>query len=139
MSIFKKEPIADPVAEARRHVQNAKDTLFKNGKYNPETDCYEDSKYVKSAGHFLWSAVLIILDAVFEVKTKQRPHPDIKDYRNEIIKRDRKLLTLVNAAYETMHISMGYDGSQRKATCHDGIDLANDIIDRCVMMLANAA
>ena len=130
------KPIADPVAEAQRYVQNAKKTLSENGKYDPETDCYEDSKYVQSAGHFLWNAVLLILDEIFEVKTKQRPHPDIKDYRNEIAKRDRKLLILVNAAYETMHISMGYDGIQRKAICNDGIELANTIINRCASMIA---
>ena len=35
-----------------------------------------------------------------------------------------------------MHLYMGYDGVQRKAVCDDGISLANDIIDRCALMLA---
>ena len=43
---------------------------------------------------------------------------------------------MVNAAYETMHVSMGYDGIQRKAICHDGIELANTIINRCASMIA---
>ena len=129
----------DPVAEARRYVQNAKDVLEENGKLDLETGCYEDSKYVKSAGHYLWSAILIILDAVFDVKNKQRPHPDIKDYRSEIVKRDRKLLTMINAAYETMHITMGYDGNLSKDVCQGGIHLATDIIDRCATMLVKVA
>ena len=125
----------NPVAEARRYVKNAQSALTTYGKFDPETNCYQDPKYVKAAGHYLWSAVLLILDALFEVKDRAHPHPDIKDYRAAIVKRDRKLLTLVNAAYETMHITMGYDGNPRKAVCTDGIQLANEIIDRCAAML----
>ena len=108
------EPATNPVLEAQRYVKNAKNILLTNGKYDPETNCYQDPKYVKAAGHYLWNAILLILDAVFEVKTKQRPHPDVKDYRSEVVKRDRKLLTLLNAAYETTHITMGYDGNLSK-------------------------
>ena len=139
MRKFFYEPIADPVSESRRYVENAETTLRENGKYDPETGCYMDSKYVKAAGHYLWSAVLLILDAVFNVKTGKQPHPDIKDFRNIIVKRDKKLLTLVNTAYETMHITMGYDGNQRKAICNEGIKLANEIIDRCELMMKKAA
>ena len=73
------EVMVDPVAEARRYVENAKTTLSTNGKFDMETNCYQDPKYVKAAGHYLWNAVLIILDAIFEVKTRSRPHPDIID------------------------------------------------------------
>ena len=135
MRDFMTEPIINPVAEAKRYVMNAKDLLNEKGRLDLETNCYEDPKYVKSAGHYLWSAVLLILNAIFEVKTKQHPHPDIIDYRNEIVKRDRKLLTLVNAAYETTHITMGYDGNVSKDVCTSGIRLTNDIIDRCATML----
>jgi len=131
--------IVHPVIEAQRYVQNAKTTLAENANYDPETDCYGDPKYVKAAGHYLWSAVLVILDSVFELKTKQRPHPDIKDYLNAIADRDQKLLTMVHAAYQTTHIAMGYDGILRKAICQDGIRLTNDIIDRCSRMLPKVA
>ena len=129
------EPIVDPVNEARRYVENARTTLSEKGRFDPETGCYGDSKYVKAAGHYLWSAVLLILDAIFEVKIKVQPHPDIKDYKAAIVKRDRKLLTMVNAAYETTHITMGYDGNLSKDVCMGGIRLANDIINRCNTML----
>ena len=129
------EPIVDPVNEARRYVENARTTLSEKGRFDPETGCYGDSKYVKAAGHYLWSAVLLILDAIFEVKNKVQPHPDIKDYKAAIVKRDRKLLTMVNAAYETTHITMGYDGNLSKDVCMGGIRLANDIINRCNTML----
>ena len=94
------EPVLDPVSEARRYVENAEKTLSENGKYDPETNCYQDPKYVRAAGHYLWSSVLIILDAVFKIKTKQRPHPDVKDYRNAIFKRDKNCLP-----WSTPHIS----------------------------------
>ena len=42
---------------------------------------------------------------------------------------------MVNAAYIVAHISMGYDGAPSRLTCQDGIRLANDIIDRCAVML----
>ena len=129
------EPVVDPVNEARRYVENARTTLSEKGRFDPETGCYGDSKYVKAAGHYLWSAVLLILDAIFEVKNKVQPHPDIKDYKAAIVKRDRKLLTMVNAAYETTHITMGYDGNLSKDVCMGGIRLANDIINRCDAML----
>ena len=129
------EIVVDPVNEARRYVENAKTTLSEKGRFDPETGCYGDSKYVKAAGHYLWSAVLLILDAIFEVKNKVQPHPDIKDYKAAIVKRDRKLLTMVNAAYETTHITMGYDGNLSKDVCMGGIRLANDIINRCNTML----
>ena len=37
------ETTTDPVSEARRYVQNAKDVLEENGKLDLETGCYEDS------------------------------------------------------------------------------------------------
>ena len=129
------EIVVDPVNEARRYVENAKTTLSEKGRFDPETGCYGDSKYVKAAGHYLWSAVLLILDAIFEVTNKVQPPPDIKDYKAAIVKRDRKLLTMVNAAYETTHITMGYDGNLSKDVCMGGIRLANDIINRCNTML----
>ena len=129
------EPIVDPVNEARRYVENARTTLSEKGRFDPETGCYGDSKYVKAAGHYLWSAVLLILDAVFKVKNQRQLHPDIKNYYAEIVKRDKKLLTMVSAEYNTAHITMGYDGNLSKAACMDGIRLANEIIDRCAAML----
>ena len=50
-------------------------------------------------------------------------------------KRDSKLLQFVNNGYETMHLVMGYDGSRSKKVCDAGFEMANDIIDRCAMLL----
>ena len=125
----------NPIQEAQRYVDNAKDTLKDNGELDTATRLYGDRKYVRSAGHFLWNAVLIVLDAVFQVKTPRRRHPDIKDYKDAVASRDRKLLALVNNGYDTMHIAMSYDGNQSKAVCDEGFRLANEIIKICSKML----
>ena len=129
------EIVTDPVAEARRYVENAQTLLKEHGNLDYETQLYQDRKYVRMAGNTLWNGVLLILDAVFHVKKVGRLHPDVIDYRDEVAKRDKKLLALFNTAYETIHVYMGYDGNQSKATCMEGFRFANEIIDRCAAML----
>ena len=65
------ERVKDPVNEARRYVQNAKDLLNEKGGLDTETQLYSDRKYVRMAGNTLWNGVLLILDAVFHVKTNK--------------------------------------------------------------------
>lgn len=129
------EIVADPAKEARRYVENAKDLLRDKGMLDKETRLYQDRKYVRMAGNTLWNGVLVIIEALFHLKTKKRPHPDVMDYKNAISNRDKKLLSLFVSGYEIMHIYMGYDGGQSKEACDGGINIANEIIDRCAVML----
>ena len=124
----------NPIEEARRYVENAKETLQEKGEFDPELRMYQDEKYVRAAGNYLWLGVLMALDAVFNVRKDRRTRADIKDYREAVAKRDRKLLALVNMGYDTMHLSMTYDGNQSKGVSDDGFRLANAIIDRCEAM-----
>lgn len=133
------EPVADSVAEARRYVENAQKLLKEHGQLDYETQLYQNSKYVRMAGNTLWNGVLLIVDAVFHVKTSARMHPDVDDFKSEIAKRDKKLLSLFNTAYEIAHVYMGYDGNQDRDTCRSGIRLANEIINRCEAMLKKVA
>lgn len=126
----------DPVEEARRYVDNAKKLLVENGELDMETRSYTDRKYVKMAGDTLWKGVLVVLDAVFHVRKDRRTRVHIEDYREAIGKRDKKLLQFVNNAYELLHLVMGYDGAQDKDICDSGFRIANNIIDRCAVMLA---
>ena len=126
----------DPIAEARRYVENARKTLNENGDLDIETRVYQDEKYVRAAGNYLWLGVLMALDAVFHVRADRRTRVDIKDYQEAVSKRDKKLLGLVNSGYETLHLSMTYDGNHSKDVSDAGFRLANNIIDRCEMMLA---
>ena len=127
----------DLIKEARRYVDNADKALRENGRYNKELNLYEDDKYVRAAGHYLWHSVLLALDAVFHVRADRRTRVDVNDYYEAVRKRDKKLLALVNSGYNTMHLSMDYDGNSRKNICADGFALANEIIDRCAKMLAS--
>ena len=128
----------NPVEEARRYVDNAKALLLEHGELDVETRSYNDRKYVKMAGNTLWNSVLLILDAVFHVRSDRRRHVDIEDYQKAVGKRDRKLLRLVTLAYDNMHIYMGYDGNRNKDLSDSCFRMANDIIDRCETMLPNA-
>lgn len=121
----------DYIEEARRYVDNAHKTLKDNENYDPETRCYDDSKYVRSAGHYLWHAVILALDSAFHVREDRRTRVDVEAYRNAVRKRDRKLLALLNTSYQILHLQMGYDGILAKASCDEGFRFTNDIIDRC--------
>lgn len=125
----------DPIEEARRYVENAKETLQEKGEFNAELNRYDDEKYVRAAGNYLWLGVLMALDAVFHVREDRRTRADIRDYKEAVGKRDRKLLALVNDGYDTMHLSMNYDGNQSKDVSDGGFRLANAIIDRCAAMV----
>ena len=126
--------VKDPVAEARRYVQNAKDTIQK-ADLNTETQLYRDQKYVRMAGNTLWNGVLLILDTVFQVTHYNKNRAHFSDYQKAIVQRDYKLLDFVITGYNVMHLSMGYDGILKKSICNDGFSLANEIIDRCAAML----
>ena len=125
----------NPVEEARRYVDNAKTLLVEHGELDVETRSYNDPKYVKMAGNTLWNGVLYVLDAVFHVRSDRRRHVDIEDYRKAVGARDKKLLRFVNMAYDNMHIDMGYYGDPNKDICDSCFHIANDIIDRCAVML----
>ena len=125
----------DPIEEARRYVANAEEIIEK-AQYDSETKSYLDSKYVKTAGDILWKGCLIALDAVLHVR-KGKGRPSIEKYKEAAGKRDRTLLKHINKGYDLMHLSMGYDGVLKKSICMDGIHLANEIIDRCAVMLVS--
>lgn len=125
----------NPIDEARRYVDNARETLREKGEFNAELNRYDDEKYVRAAGNYLWLGVLMALDAVFNVREDRRTRVDIKDYREAVGRRDKKLLALVNDGYDVMHLYMNYDGNQSKGVSDEGFRLANNIIDRCAAMV----
>jgi hypothetical protein len=65
------------IAEAHRYVENAHDTLKNNENYDPSTRSYNERKYVRAAGRYLWHAVLLALDSVFQVRKDRRTRIDI--------------------------------------------------------------
>lgn len=128
----------NPIEEALRYVDNAQTLLKEKGELDPETHSYTDRKYVKMAGNTLWNGVLLILEAVFHLRKNKKSRPDIKDYQQAVVSRDKKLLSLVNDGYNILHLSMGYDGILNKTVCDEGVNIANEIIERCSVMLPTA-
>lgn len=143
MRDINKEIVSNPVSEARRYVDNAHDVLMNNGKLNIETGRYEDPKYVKAAGHYLWTGVLIVLEGVFQMEDEKKKKKgedsrvSVDDYIRAASQCDYKLLGWITDGYRIMHLCMGYDGIQDKEICQRGFQLANNIIDRCETMLAD--
>ena len=125
----------DPIAEARRYVENAKETLREKGELNVEMNRYEDEKYVRAAGNYLWLGVLQALDAVFHVRSDRRKKVNIDDYLNVIGNTNEKLMGLVDTGYNIMYVYMAYDGMRLKDISDAGFNIATQIIDRCETMI----
>jgi len=113
------------VQEARRYVNNAKDLLRE--KAGKDNGVYQDRKYVRLAGHSAYLGVLVALDGLFEVKKGKRK--SVEWYQEQLWKTDRKLLDSFNAAYDTLHLAMGYDGNISADVSAAGITTAENIIN----------
>lgn len=112
------------VEEAKRYVNNAKDLLRE--KAGKENGVYQDRKYVRLAGHAAYLGVLVALDGLFQVKKGTRK--SVEWYQEQLRKTDRKLLDSFNAAYDTLHLAMGYDGNISADVSAAGITTAETII-----------
>ncbi|MBO4481018.1 MAG: DUF5618 family protein [Bacteroidales bacterium] len=123
----------NPIEEAKRYVANAKQILRDKGELDTASKSYGDKKYVRMAGNTLWNGCLIALDAVLKVR-EGKGRPSIDKYKEAAAKRDKKLLSAINAGYDTMHLAMGYDGNLYKNVSDAGFDLAKAIIERCALL-----
>ncbi|KQS34163.1 DUF5618 family protein [Dyadobacter sp. Leaf189] len=113
------------VQEAKRYLDNAKEILREKAK--KEDGFYQDKKYVKLAGHAAYTGILVALDGLLGVKGKGRKSVDW--YLQEIGKLDKKALTSFHTAYDTLHLSMGYDGNQSADISATGLKLAESLIN----------
>lgn len=114
----------EKVNEARRYVNNARELLRE--KAGKENGVYQDRKYVRLAGHAAYLGVLVALDGLFQVKKGTRK--SVEWYQEQLRKTDRKLLDSFNAAYDTLHLAMGYDGNISADVSAAGITTAETII-----------
>jgi hypothetical protein len=120
------------INEAKRYIDNAKEILRE--KANKEDGFYQDSKYVKMAGHTAYSGVLVALDYYFGKKTKGRKSVDW--YKEHLRKEDKKTLNYFIAAYDTLHLALGYDGNPSAKIANTGLEYAEQIIDWVEMKTA---
>ena len=107
--------------------------VIKKANYDQELKIYTDGKYIKMAGNTLWNGCLIALDSVLSIR-QGKGRPSIEKYKEAASKRDRKLLAAIVGGYDTMHLSMGYDGNKDKVICDAGFEKAKAIINRCAML-----
>jgi len=117
------------ITEARRYLANAKNIL-KNSKV--ENGFYRDVKYVRMACSVAYSGVLMTIDGYLLKKGKEirrRRRKSVDDYRRELSKIDKKMLEYFNAAYNILHLSGYYDGTNRVSVISDGLKVAHEIIN----------
>src|ERR1044072_1949484 len=113
-------------AEALRYMENARDTYKKARKSDR---FYQDKKYVEGGANYAYHAVLIALDAYLKLKGVEEPkRKSIEYYRTQVGQLDKKMLTKLNDAYETLHLAGGYDGNLNVEVNAAGLKTAEEII-----------
>jgi hypothetical protein len=116
----------NPIDEAKRYMENAREILSEKAK--KDGNYYSDPKYVKMAGNTAWNGVLVALDGVLDIK-KQGSRKDFNDYKNAAYKKDRKMTRLLQGAYESLHLYMGYDGGLNYKIVQAGLEEGKSIIN----------
>ena len=115
----------NPVEEARRYLANAREIL--STKANKEDGLYQDTKYVKMAGHKAYAGVLVALDGLLGKKIKGRKNVDW--YFEGVAAFDKKLVSRFDAVYNTLHLALAYDGNPDARVAMAGLEQAEKIID----------
>jgi hypothetical protein len=119
-------------AEAIRYMDNAKDALKKAGRADDRY--YKDRKYVRTACGVAYSGLLVALDAWFVAKgvptpsKKQRKSIDF--YMHHLARLDKKMLSIMDTAYDVLHLSGYYDGKTSIKLIEVGFDAASVIIEK---------
>ncbi|GAA4399812.1 hypothetical protein GCM10023187_12270 [Nibrella viscosa] len=113
------------IEEAKRYVENARQLLSE--KAGKEDGIYQDTKYVKLAGHAAYTGILVALDGLFGKKGKGRK--DVDWYKQQLAGVDRKQLGQFVAAYDTLHLSMSYDGNPSADVAQAGLRQAESLIN----------
>ena len=117
--------------EAMRYMDNAKECLAKAKK---EDHYYLDPKYVKMACGTAYNGLLVALDGFLALKGVDAPpkkqRRSIEYYQGNIAKMDRKMLNMLNSAYEILHLMGYYDGITKASVVKDGFDEAYKLINK---------
>ncbi len=119
----------EPTQEARRYIDNAREIL--RDKARKEDGYYQDAKYVKMAGNTAYSGILVALDYLLSPKKKGRKDPERRPvtwYKEQLATLDKKVLGAFVSAYDTLHLSLGYDGNPSAEVAQAGLKDAETII-----------
>ena len=120
--------------EAKRYVENARELLRE--KAHKEDGYYQDTKYVKLAGHAAYAGVLVALDGLLGKKGKGRK--DVDWYKQHLSKLDKRILNSFVGVYDTLHLSMSYDGNPLASVAAAGLQEAETIINWVETRTTNA-
>ncbi len=112
------------IIEAKRYMDNAREILRE--KALKEDGYYQDSKYVKMAGHTAYTGILVALDGFLGRKGKGRK--DVDWYKEHLSKLDKKILNAFLTAYQVLHLDMAYDGAKSAKLAATGFEEADKII-----------
>lgn len=124
----------EPTKEARRYIDNAREIL--RDKARKEDGYYQDAEYVKMAGNTAYSGILVALDYLLAPKKKGRK--DVTWYKEQLASLDKKVLGAFVSAYDTLHLSLGYDGNPSAEVAQAGLKDAETIISWVETRTANA-
>jgi hypothetical protein len=119
----------EELKEAKRYLINAKEIL--RDKAVRKDRFYADKKYVRMAGNTAYNGVLEALDAIVPPPAKGK-RKSIEHYQHYLAKKDKKILTLLNDAYNTLHLAMGYDGNLNVLVAKAGMDTAEELLNYIV-------
>ncbi len=122
------------IQEAKRYVENARELLRE--KAHKEDGYYQDTKYVKLAGHAAYAGVLVALDGLLGKKGKGRK--DVDWYKQHLSKLDKRILNSFVGVYDTLHLSMSYDGNPLASVAAAGLQEAETIINWVETRTTNA-
>ena len=113
------------IQDAHRYIDNAKDIL--QDKAQKEDSLYKDKKYVRMASHTAYFGVLTALDGLLGNKKKGRK--SVTWYQEELGKIDKKVLNRFNMVYDTLHLTMAYDGNLSVDIANVGLKEAEQIVN----------
>ena len=113
------------IQDAHRYIDNAKDIL--QDKAQKEDSLYKDKKYVRMAGHTAYLGVLTALEGLLGNKKKGRK--SVTWYQEELGKIDKKVLNRFNMVYDTLHLTMAYDGNLSVDIANVGLKEAEQIVN----------
>jgi hypothetical protein len=115
----------EAIIEARRYIDNAKGFLKNNAR--KEDGLYRDKKYVKIAGHAAYTGILVALDELLGEKKKKTPK-SVEWYQKGLSGLDKKVTSDFAAAYQILHLDMGYEGTRSADIARLGLEKAEKII-----------
>lgn len=122
---------AEALKEARRYLSNARDIL----KSVPvEDNRYQDDKYVRNAAGIAYLAPLKAIDGFYLGKKQNDDKmPESIEHYREIVRKHhpnaRRILNLLDTAYENLHILAYYRGGTGVNMVKEGLTAAKTIIE----------